>query len=157
MSSSHAPLVAPDDIYNRELIRNLHPSDWVNPKALGRYNLVVIGAGTAGLVSAAGGAALGARVALVERHLMGGDCTNYGCVPSKAVIRSARAAFAFQEAPAFGVSAQGGAPVDFPRVMERMRRLRTQISANDSVDRFSKLGAEVFLGDRLDERREGKE
>jgi len=147
MSSSHAPLVAPDDIYNRELIRNLHPSDWVNPKALGRYNLVVIGAGTAGLVSAAGGAALGARVALLERHLMGGDCTNYGCVPSKAIIRSARAAHALREAPEFGIAVSQEEPADFPRVMERMRRLRAQISANDSVDRFSKLGAQVFLGD----------
>ena len=147
MSSSHAPLVAPDDIYNRELIRNLHPSDWVNPSALGRYNLVVIGAGTAGLVSAAGGAALGARVALLERHLMGGDCTNYGCVPSKAIIRSARAAHALREAPEFGIAGTQDEPVKFSLVMERMRRLRAQISANDSVDRFSKLGAQVFLGD----------
>ncbi len=147
MNSSAAPLITPDDVHNRELLRNLHPPDWVNPIPAGRYNLVVIGAGTAGLVSAAGGGALGAKVALIERHLMGGDCTNYGCVPSKAVIRSARAAFAFQEAPCFGVSTQGGEPVDFPRVMERMRRLRAQISANDSVDRFSKLGAEVYLGD----------
>ncbi len=147
MNSSAAPLITPDDVHNRELLRNLHPPDWVNPNPTGLYNLVVIGAGTAGLVSAAGGGALGAKVALIERHLMGGDCTNYGCVPSKAVIRSARAAFALREAPSFGVSARNGEPVDFPRVMERMRRLRTQISANDSVDRFSKLGAEVYLGD----------
>lgn len=147
MSSGATPLVTPDDIYNRELLRNLHPPDWVNPKPAGRYNLVVIGAGTAGLVSAAGGGALGAKVALIERHLMGGDCTNYGCVPSKAVIRSARAAYALREAESFGASAQSGEPVDFPRVMERMRRLRAQISANDSVERFSKLGAEVYLGD----------
>jgi pyruvate/2-oxoglutarate dehydrogenase complex dihydrolipoamide dehydrogenase (E3) component len=145
--STQAPVVTPDDTYNRRLIENLHPPNWVNPSPSGRYNLVVIGAGTAGLVSAAGGAALGAKVALIERHLMGGDCTNYGCVPSKALIRSARAAYALQKAHNFGVSAQTGEPVDFPRVMERMRRLRTQISANDSVDRFSKLGAEVYLGD----------
>jgi pyruvate/2-oxoglutarate dehydrogenase complex dihydrolipoamide dehydrogenase (E3) component len=145
--STQTPIVTPDDVYNRRLIENLHPANWVNPTATERYNLVVIGAGTAGLVSAAGGAALGAKVALIERHLMGGDCTNYGCVPSKAVIRSARAAYALQEAPSFGISTPSGQPVDFPRVMERMRRLRTQISANDSVDRFSKLGAEVYLGD----------
>src|SRR5260370_559081 len=147
MNSSAAPLITPDDVHNRELLRNLHPPDWVNPIPAGRYNLVVIGAGTAGLVSAAGGGALGAKVALIERHLMGGDCTNYGCVPSKAVIRSARAAFALQEAPNFDICGHNGDPVDFPRVMERMRRLRAQISANDSVNRFSKLGAEVFLGD----------
>lgn len=145
--NANTPIVTPDDVYNRRLIENLHPANWVNPTPAGRYNLVVIGAGTAGLVSAAGGAALGAKVALIEKHLMGGDCTNYGCVPSKAVIRSARAAYALREAPSFGISAQNGEPVDFPRVMERMRRLRAEISANDSVDRFSKLGAEVFLGD----------
>lgn len=147
MSQATAPVITPEDHYNRELLRNLHPADWVNPKPTGRYNLVVIGAGTAGLVSAAGGGALGAKVALIERHLMGGDCTNYGCVPSKAVIRSARAAYAIREAASFGISAHNGDQVDFPRVMERMRRLRTLISANDSVERFTKLGAEVYLGD----------
>src|SRR5260370_5962950 len=146
MNSSAAPLITPDDVHNRELLRNLHPPDWVKPTPAERYNRVVIGGGTAGLVSAAGGGALGAKVALIERHLMGGDCTNYGCVPSKAVIRSARAAFALREAPDFGISAQNEEAVDFPRVMERMRRLRAQISANDSVYRFSKLGAEIYLG-----------
>jgi len=147
MSQSSTPLLTPDDVYNREAVRNLHPADWVNPTPTGRYNLVVIGAGTAGLVSAAGGAALGAKVALIERHLMGGDCTNYGCVPSNALIRSARAAQAIREAASFGVSAHDGEPVDFPHALERMRRLRAQISANDSVERFTKLGAEVYLGD----------
>ncbi len=142
-----APIVTPDDIHNRRLIQNLHPPDWVNPAPTGRYNLVVIGAGTAGLVSAAGGAALGAKVALIERHLMGGDCTNYGCVPSKAIIRSARAAYAVLEASSFGISAKNGNQANFSCVMERMRRLRAQISANDSVERFTKLGAEVYLGD----------
>jgi pyruvate/2-oxoglutarate dehydrogenase complex dihydrolipoamide dehydrogenase (E3) component len=139
--------MTPDDVYNRRLLQNLHPPGWTNPPAAGRYNLVVVGAGTAGLVSAAGGAALGAKVALIERHLMGGDCTNYGCVPSKAIIRSARAASAVREACDFGARAENETRVDFSRVMERMRRLRAQISANDSAERFTKLGAEVFLGD----------
>ncbi len=147
MNPSATPLITPDDVHNRRLLRNLHPPDWVNPTPTERYNLVVIGAGTAGLVSAAGGAALGAKVALIERHLMGGDCTNYGCVPSKAIIRSARAAYAIREASNFGTCPQNGAQVDFPLVMERMRRLRAQISVNDSVERFTKLGAEVYLGD----------
>ncbi|MBS1867709.1 MAG: mercuric reductase [Acidobacteria bacterium] len=147
MNSAGLPIVTPDDAHNRELLRNLHPANWKNPTPDGRYNLVVLGAGTAGLVSSAGGAALGAKVALIERHLLGGDCTNYGCVPSKAVIRSARAAFALREASDFGISAQGGGAADFPRVMERMRRLRAQISANDSAERFTKLGADVYLGD----------
>ena len=75
--------VLPDDQYNRELVANVHPPDWVNPEPSERYNLVVIGAGTAGLVTAAGAAGLGAKVALVERYLLGGDCLNVGCVPSK--------------------------------------------------------------------------
>ncbi len=84
--------VLPTDEYNETLVANVHPSDWVNPEPAPRYNLVVIGAGTAGLVTAAGAAGLGARVALVEKHLMGGDCLNVGCVPSKALISSARIA-----------------------------------------------------------------
>jgi pyruvate/2-oxoglutarate dehydrogenase complex dihydrolipoamide dehydrogenase (E3) component len=98
--------VQPQDEFNQKLIENVHPPNWINPKPQGRYNLVVIGAGTAGLVSAAGGAILGARVALIERHLMGGDCLNYGCVPSKALIRAAHAAYAVMEAREFGIEAQ---------------------------------------------------
>ena len=97
--SNLGPLVIPEmeplDEYNRELVANVHPPDWVNPEPARSYNLVVIGAGTAGLVSAAGAAGLGAKVALIERHHLGGDCLNYGCVPSKAILRSARAAAAF--------------------------------------------------------------
>ncbi|MCO6457840.1 MAG: FAD-dependent oxidoreductase, partial [Pirellulaceae bacterium] len=81
----------PDDAHNRRLVANVHPADWSNPEPAARYNLVVLGAGTAGLVAAAGAAGLGARVALVERGLLGGDCLNVGCVPSKALLRSARA------------------------------------------------------------------
>ena len=95
--------IPPDDVHNRSLLANVHPADWVNPRPKARYHLVVIGAGTAGLVSAAGAAGLGARVALVERHLMGGDCLNVGCVPSKALIRSARAAADVRRAGEFGV------------------------------------------------------
>src|SRR5260370_36611624 len=104
MKPSGTPLITPDDVYNRQLIENLHPPDWVNPTPTERYNLVVIGAGTAGLVSAAGGGALGAKVALIERHLMGGDGTNYGCVPSKAATPSRRPANAFREAPTIGIA-----------------------------------------------------
>jgi glycine/D-amino acid oxidase-like deaminating enzyme len=89
--SEGAVRLEPWDEYNQALVANTHPPAWVNPEPSGRYNLVVIGAGTAGLVAAAGAAGLGARVALVERDLMGGDCLNVGCVPSKALIRAARA------------------------------------------------------------------
>src|SRR5512137_490620 len=105
--------VAPHDAYNETLVRNVHPFDWVNPEPAERYNLVVIGAGTAGLVTAAGAAGLGAKVALVERHLMGGDCLNVGCVPSKTVIRSARVVREIQEAENYGVKVNG-VEVDFP-------------------------------------------
>lgn len=144
--TSSPPLLVPDDVYNQELIQNVHPPRWENPLPKGRYNLVVIGAGTAGLVSAGGAAALGARVALIERHLMGGDCTNYGCVPSKALIRSARAAYAVREASEFGVRVTCLGEADFDRVAERMRRLRARISANDSAERLAGLGAEVYFG-----------
>jgi pyruvate/2-oxoglutarate dehydrogenase complex dihydrolipoamide dehydrogenase (E3) component len=140
-------LILPADEFNHALVENLHPPGWTNPTPKGRYNLVVVGAGVAGLVSAAGAAALGAKVALVEKHLMGGDCTNFGCVPSKALIRSARAAHALAEAPEFGVNVAGGAGVDFPQVMQRMRRLRAQISVIDSASRFSGLGVDVYLGE----------
>ncbi len=85
-------LLDPWDEHNRRTAGNVHPGDWVNPEPRGRYNLVVLGAGTAGLVSAIGAAGLGAKVALVEKHLMGGDCLNVGCVPSKALISASRAA-----------------------------------------------------------------
>src|SRR6266581_9731488 len=83
--------VLPKDAHNALLIANVHPPDWRPPNPAPRYNLVVIGGGTAGLVTAAGAAGLGARVALIERHLLGGDCLNVGCVPSKCVIRASRA------------------------------------------------------------------
>jgi pyruvate/2-oxoglutarate dehydrogenase complex dihydrolipoamide dehydrogenase (E3) component len=108
---------------------------------------VVIGAGTAGLVTAAGAAGLGAKVALVEKHLLGGDCLHVGCVPSKAIIRCSRAAFDVREAARFGVRGGSAIEVDFPAVMERMRKLRADLSPIDSAQRFTKLGVDVFLGE----------
>src|SRR5687767_5312651 len=128
----------PDDEHNRRLLRAVHPADWVNPEPASRYNHVVIGAGTAGLVSAAGAAGLGAKVALVERHLMGGDCLNYGCVPSKAILRAARAVAEIRGGEALGIHVSN-VTIDFPKVMERMRRLRAQISPHDSAKRFREL------------------
>ena len=139
-------LVNPWDRHNQQLISQVHPLDWKNPEPASRYNLVVIGAGTAGLVSAAGAAGLGAKVALIERHLMGGDCLNVGCVPSKAVISAARAAAAVREAGEYGVHVPDGVKVDFGQAMERMRRLRASIAPNDSAKRFSDLGVDVFIG-----------
>jgi pyruvate/2-oxoglutarate dehydrogenase complex dihydrolipoamide dehydrogenase (E3) component len=146
-STAGALTLTPDDEHNRALATLTHPSSWLSPTPRGRYNLVIIGAGTAGLVAAAGAAGLGARVALIERHQTGGDCLNTGCVPSKAVIRAARAAFDASNAAAFGVTSAAPPSVDFAAVMERMRRLRSQIAPNDSVERFAGLGVDMFLGD----------
>ncbi len=136
----------PHDGHNQQLESHVRPQGWVNPTPNGRYNLVVIGAGTAGLVTAAGAAGLGAKVALIERELMGGDCLNVGCVPSKALISAARVARTVRQADEFGIDVSAGTTADFGRVMERMRRLRARISPNDSAARFRDLGVDVFLG-----------
>lgn len=141
------PAVQPFDEANRALLANVHPLEWENPTPEGRYNLVVIGAGTAGLVTAAGAAGLGAKVALIERELMGGDCLNIGCVPSKALLRSARAAYDARNTAEFGVRVKGEVTIDFPAIMQRMRDLRAQISPNDSAERFRELGIDVFIGE----------
>jgi pyruvate/2-oxoglutarate dehydrogenase complex dihydrolipoamide dehydrogenase (E3) component len=137
--------MTPADEHNIALLGHVHPGDWVNPAPSGRYNLVVIGAGTAGLVAAAGAAGLGAKVALIERGLMGGDCLNVGCVPSKAMIRAGRVAAEARTSAAFGVTS-GPVEVDFAAVMERMRRLRAGIAPHDSAARFRDLGIDVYLG-----------
>ncbi len=140
------PTVMPDDESNRRLISNVHPHDWINPEPAQRYNLVVIGGGTAGLVTAAGAAGLGARVALIERSLLGGDCLNVGCVPSKSLIRSSRTVREIRAAHDYGIKVHDSVDVDFPAVMARMRSIRAEISPHDSADRFRSLGVDVFLG-----------
>lgn len=142
-----AVTVLPDDKYNRMLVNNVHPPDWVNPEPTGRYNLVVIGAGTAGLVTAAIASALGAKVALIEKHLMGGDCLNVGCVPSKGVIRASRAWAEVRRAHEFGLHIPDGVKYDFAAAMARMRKLRARISYTDSAHRYKKLGVDVFMGE----------
>jgi pyruvate/2-oxoglutarate dehydrogenase complex dihydrolipoamide dehydrogenase (E3) component/uncharacterized membrane protein YdjX (TVP38/TMEM64 family) len=139
-------MVALDDPHDQQLLENCRPPGWVNPTPAKKYNLVVIGGGTAGLVSAAGAAGLGARVALIERNLLGGDCLNVGCVPSKGIIRAARAARDARGGGEFGITPPGKAEINFSAVMERMRRLRAGISAHDSVERFTQLGVDVFIG-----------
>src|SRR3989441_7514017 len=115
-------------------------------KGEGAYNVVVIGAGTAGLVAAAGTAGLGGRVALVERNLMGGDCLNFGCVPSKALISSARLIQQIREAEKWGLDRQSP-QFAFEKVLERMRGRRAKIAPNNSQERFESLGVDVFRGE----------
>lgn len=139
--------IGPTDEHDTRLVANVHPRDWTNPIAKNRYHLVVIGAGTAGLVSAAGAAGLGATVAIIERNLMGGDCLNVGCVPSKALIGAARGWAAARSAQRHfhGPAASGAG--DFTAVMTRLRKLRADLSPVDSASRFRDLGIDVFFGD----------
>ncbi|MFP6641345.1 MAG: FAD-dependent oxidoreductase, partial [Myxococcota bacterium] len=134
--------------FDRQLLSNVVPDTFENPEPAPSYNLVVIGAGTAGLVTAAGAAGLGARVALIERSAMGGDCLHVGCVPSKSLLRSAHAVEEIRRARELGVRVPDEIDVDFSAVMDRMRKIRAQISPNDSVARFrDELGVDVFRGE----------
>ena len=108
-----------------------------------KYDLVVIGGGTAGLVSAAGAASLGARVALVERDKLGGDCLYRGCVPTKTLVKSARVASLIDRSEEFGIKT-ARYEVDFPAVMDRMEKVIETAGEHDSPERFRKLGVEVF-------------
>ncbi len=141
------PELLAGDPHDAELLANTRPPDWINPPPARCYNLVVIGGGTAGLVTAAGAAGLGAKVALVERNLLGGDCLNSGCVPSKALLRTARFHADLAHSGPFTGTAMAPSPVDFAAAMARMRRLRANLSHHDSAERFRDLGVDVFLGE----------
>lgn len=141
--------MSPADSHNQLLIDRVHPQDWINPEPADCYDLVVIGAGTTGLVVAAGatGLGLGLKVALIEKQLMGGDCLNFGCVPSKALIRSSRVIGELQRANTLGIQvAPEAIAVEFAAVMERLRKVRAGMSVHDSAQRFQALGVDVFLG-----------
>ncbi len=144
--NDHAAMV-PADEYDKKLLENVHPPGWVNPKPSGRYNIVVIGAGTAGLVTSAIAAGIGAKVALIEKHVMGGDCLNVGCVPSKGLIRASRAWADVRRAAEFGIHIPAEVKYDFGEAMTRMRRLRAGLSHTDSAQRFKSLGVDVFFGE----------
>ncbi|HBX56868.1 FAD-dependent oxidoreductase [Pseudomonas sp. UBA2684] len=118
---------------------------WVRPDSFDR-NLLVIGAGAGGLVSAYIAAAVKAKVSLIEKHKMGGDCLNTGCVPSKALLRSAKLANELKKAPALGFTGVTAA-VDFPAVMQRIQRVIADIEPHDSVARYTELGVEVIQGE----------
>lgn len=145
--SRHHSVVSPLDDANQALLDRVRPANWTNPVASGRYDMVVIGAGTGGLICAAVASGLGARVALIERNLMGGDCLNFGCVPSKALIRHAR-----RLAETRHVLGDGALPDDvldreFTEAMAKMRAIRAEISRDDSASRYrDELGVDVFQG-----------
>ncbi|MEK7748345.1 MAG: mercuric reductase [Nitrospirota bacterium] len=138
--------ILPNDCFNRAWRDQIHPADWVNPQSAKKYDLVVIGAGPAGLVTAAIAATLGAKVALIEKQGMGGDCLNVGCVPSKGVIAASRIWESVRRADTFGLIVPPGIKQEFSTVMARMRELRAQISHHDSAARFTQMGVDVFFG-----------
>jgi pyruvate/2-oxoglutarate dehydrogenase complex dihydrolipoamide dehydrogenase (E3) component/uncharacterized membrane protein YdjX (TVP38/TMEM64 family) len=118
--------------------------DWNKPKSFDR-NLIVIGAGAGGLVTSYIAAAVKAKVTLIEAGEMGGDCLNYGCVPSKAIIKSAKVLSQFQQAEKYGFD-EAKVSFSFAKVMQRVHDIVAQIAPHDSVERYTKLGVEVIKG-----------
>src|SRR2546430_1752294 len=135
----------PADIHNQKTIQQGHPPEWTNREG-GEYDLVVLGGGPAGLVAAITAAAGGHRVAMTEQRLTGGTCVNFGCTPSKALIRCARAVHDAGRGAEFGFRLDGPPRTDFGAVMERVRRMRSLSSAFDAVQTVEQAGVEVYLG-----------
>ncbi len=140
------PVLFPQDEHNQVLKDRTSPEHWQNPEPAPMYNMVAVGGGTAGLIVSIIVASLGGKVALVERGFMGGDCLVSGCVPSKSLIRPSRLAHEMQHANHWGLSAKGTQDEDFPSVMERLRRIRADISVHDSAERYTSLGVDIFRG-----------
>ncbi|MGH7780815.1 MAG: mercuric reductase [Candidatus Binataceae bacterium] len=142
------PLALSTDQYNRTLLENVRPPMWRNPQPAKKYNLVILGAGPAGLLAARTAAALGATVALIERNLLGGECLNTGCIPSKTIIRTSRLYAEMRNAENFGARVPREINVEFPFLMERMRRVRARIGRESfSTRQLSSLGVDVFFGE----------
>ncbi len=135
----------PADIYNQKTIQQGHPPDWINRDG-GDYDLVVLGGGPAGVISAMTAAAAGHRVAMTEQRLTGGTCVNFGCTPSKALIRCARAIHDAGRGTEFGFRLDSPPRIDFAAVMERVRRMRSLSIAGDAVSLIEQAGAQVYLG-----------
>ncbi len=140
------PSTAPDDAAERERLSRVRPADWRNPTPATCYDLVVVGGGTTGLVAAQAAAALGKKVALVERHLLGGNCLNIGCVPSKALIRTSRLYAEMRDAERYGAQMPADIRVDFAALMRRMRNIRARLSRTVSAHDLVAAGVDVFFG-----------
>ena len=145
--NNRLPTQPRDDRIHAGHLENVHPERWQNPQPPRVYNLVVVGAGPAGLVAARGAAALGAKVALVERGLIGGDCLNVGCVPSKTLIRTSRIYADMRAARSYGAQEPVSVDVNFQMAMERMRSVRARIGKSDSAARLREEGVDVYFGE----------
>jgi pyruvate/2-oxoglutarate dehydrogenase complex dihydrolipoamide dehydrogenase (E3) component len=146
MSPHDAPLTTLQDVYERARLAHVHPEAWRNPIPADCYQLLIVGAGAAGLVAAETAAALGVRVALIERHLIGGTCLNTGCVPSKTLVRTARLYAEMRNARRYGARMPDDIEVDFAAAMERVRRVRSHLGSGDSVRKLTAAGVDVFFG-----------
>ena len=145
-AAENRPAGNPDDPSERERMRNVRPNDWQNPRPAERYDLLVLGAGTAGLTAARTAATRGKKVALVERSFLGGTCLNIGCLPSKTLIRTSRLYGEMREAEKYGVATPPSIPVDFSLAMQRMRRIRARVSRLESARELAASGVDVFFG-----------
>ena len=119
---------------------------WRNPRPARKYNLVILGGGPAGVLTARAAAALGAKVVLIERNLLGGTCLNTGCIPSKTIIRTSRLYADMRNAEALGAHAPKAITVDFAAAMARMRRIRARLSREVSADSLKAAGIDVYFG-----------
>lgn len=137
--------MSPMDKHNIKLLNNVHPKTWNNPRKT-NYELLVIGAGAGGLISTIQAAGLGIRVAIIEEYFFGGDCLNTGCVPSKSLLKCAKVFRNLKQVDKYGITIDGEVSIDFGKIMERMRKIRKDISPADSFERYSKIGASVFKG-----------
>jgi len=142
-----AATIAPFDAPNRQTIAQGHPTDWQSPHPKDMYDLVVIGGGPAGLSASLVAASAGHTVAMVERNLTGGTCVNFGCTPSKSLLRAARAVFYAREGEKFGYMLNDAPRVDFAAVMTRVREMRAFSSSSDAVSVVAGAGIDLFLGD----------
>jgi pyruvate/2-oxoglutarate dehydrogenase complex dihydrolipoamide dehydrogenase (E3) component len=145
-SDTMAPPALPEKHDEGTLLEDAPSAAWQNPRRVSKYNLVVLGGGPAGILAACVAAALGAKVALLERDLLGGTCLNTGCVPSKSILRTSRLYADMRDAETFGARVPKDIRVDFAATMARMRHIRARIGRRDSAERLSTLGVDVYFG-----------
>lgn len=134
------------EAFSKRFKQDIFPSNWINPEPKGPYDLIVIGGGPGGMTAAFFAKTLGAHVALVEKEHFGGECLSYGCIPSKAFLKSSRVANTVKKAKEFGITIDGYA-VDFKSVMQRVYNLQTTLSPYDSPLPLKNLGIDIFLGE----------